>query len=56
MVFYDRVNYINEAKQKLLAKSKQERLETIKKLYFLLPYEKKKIIFKDFVSIEKATW
>jgi len=50
----DRLNYISDVKKSLLSKSEQKILETIKSLNFLLPYEKEKIIFRDFVVKEKS--
>jgi hypothetical protein len=50
----NRAKYINDVKQSLLSKSEEERLEAVKTLHFLLPYEKEKIIFKDFVINEKS--
>ena len=50
----NRAKYINDVEQSLLSKSEEERLEAVKTLHFLLPYEKEKIIFKDFVINEKS--
>ena len=50
----DRTKYIEEVKQSLSAKSEQERLEAVKTLHFLLPYEKEKVVFRDFVVNEKS--
>jgi hypothetical protein len=50
----EREKYISDVKQSLTAESEQERLEAVKTLHFLLPYEKEQIIFRDFVVKEKC--
>jgi len=50
----EREKYISDVKQSLTAESEQERLEAVKTLHFLLPYEKEQIIFRDFVVKEKS--
>jgi hypothetical protein len=50
----DRARYIDDVKKSLLSKSEQERLEAVKTLHFLLPYEKEKVVFRDFIVNEKS--
>lgn len=50
----NRIKYLNKVKESLNSDSETERLESIKTLHFLLPYEEEIKLFKEFVLNEKS--
>jgi len=50
----NRIKYLNKVKESLKSDSETERVESIKTLHFLLPYEEETKLFKEFVLNEKS--